>query len=72
MISKPTLDTKTTGGVNGQPQYAGETTIISTKSADMSGGDSSMSGASTENLSAKFKNPNVKQDIPEKARNQYE
>lgn len=28
--------------------------------------------ASTVNLSAKFKNPQVKQDVPPEARNQYE
>lgn len=72
MISQPKLDTKKPvgNGVN-SPQYAGSTTIISTKTADMSGRDVSTT-ASSENRSAKFKNPRVSQDIPNEARNQYE
>lgn len=69
MISKPSLDTKNTGGAVGQPQYAGDTTIISTKSADMSGGESSMMSYSHTNESAKWKNG--AQDVPAKGKDQY-
>lgn len=73
MIEKTNLDCKYPVG-NGvaHPEFKdGETTIIGTKSADMSGGMVSTT-ASSENRSAKFKNPNVKQDIPAAGRNQYE
>lgn len=72
MISQPKLDTKKPigNGVNA-PEYAGSTTIISTKDASMSGRDVSTT-ASSENLSAKYKYPRVSQDIPDGAKNQYE
>jgi len=71
MITQPSLDTKNTGGNVGQPEYAGTTTIISTKSADMTNSTTDLNGTySSENLSAKWKNGT--QDVPEKGRNQYE
>jgi hypothetical protein len=74
MITKPALDCKYPVG-NGvsKPEYkSGGTDIIKTKTADMknSGTDINIT-ASTVNLSAKFKYPRVKQDIPEAGRNQY-
>jgi hypothetical protein len=74
MIKKPNLDTKDTGGQVGQPQYAGATTIIpgGDKPAPMNTRTGLNPGASEANLSKKFKNPAVKQDVPEKGRGQYE
>lgn len=70
MIEKPNLDSKDTGGAVGQPTYAGNTVIISTKSADMTNSSTDLNGyCSEENLSAKWKNGS--QDVPEKGRNQY-
>lgn len=70
MITQPSLDTKNTGGNVGQPVYAGNTVIISTKSADMTNSSTDLNGtASSANLSAKWKNGT--QDVPEKGRNQY-
>lgn len=72
MINKTNLDCKYPVG-NGvaKPEYKDGTEIISTKSADMSGSMDLNQTASSENLSAKFKNPRVSQDIPEAGRNQY-
>lgn len=73
MIQKPKLDCKEPVG-NGVycPEYQnGATILIKTKTADMSGGHMLETTASTENLSAKFKNPRVKQDVPAEGRNQY-
>ena len=70
MIIQPSLNSKNTGGNVGQPEYAGTTTIISTKSADMTNSTTDLNGTySSENLSAKYKNGS--QDVPEKGRNQY-
>ena len=57
MITKPTLDAKSTAGVVGKPEYAPEViNIISTKSADMKNTTTDLNQtASTENLSAKWK-----------------
>jgi hypothetical protein len=65
MITKPTLDAKDTAGVVGKPEYAPEVTnIIATKSADMKNTATDLNQtASTENLSAKWKNPQVKQEV---------
>lgn len=73
MIDKPSLECKYPVG-NGvaAPEYAGATTIIPNQSADMSGGTGLNGTASEENLSARFKNPRVHQDIPDAARNQYQ
>ncbi len=72
MITQPALDSKDTGGVVGQPSYAGATTIIATKSADMTNSTTDLNvSASSENLSAKYKYPRVSQDVPPKAANQY-
>lgn len=71
MITTPSLDTKDTGGNVGQPVYASATTLISTKSADMTNSDTDLNGSySSENRSAKFKNGT--QDVPAKGQNQYE
>jgi len=73
MIQKPKLECKTTGGVVGEPTYKdGASNYITTKTADFNNtGTDINTTASSENLSAKFKNPRVKQDVPEKARGQY-
>lgn len=71
--SKPNLDTKKPVG-NGvsAPVYAGQTTIIATKSADMTNSSTNLNQtASTANLSAKFKNPRNKQDVPSAGQGQY-
>lgn len=71
MITKPTLDTKDTAGVVGQPTYQDATTLISTKSADMTNAGTDITGtASDANLSAKWKNG--AQDVPAAGRNQYQ
>lgn len=70
MITQPNLDTKNTAGAVGQPVYAGGQDIISTKSADTTNAGTDLNGtASSENLSAKWKNGT--QDVPEAGRNQY-
>lgn len=73
MINKTKLDCKYPVG-NGvsTPEFASASNTIPTKSVPVSGGDSIPTGASNENLSAKFKNPRVKQDVPEAGRNQFE
>ncbi len=72
-IKKTPLDTKDTGGQVGQPTFQeGVSEIIKTKSADITNASTDLNQtASNENLSAKFKTPNVTQDVPEKGRNQY-
>lgn len=74
-IKKPSLDCKYPVG-NGvsKPEYkSGGTDIIATKSADMTNMGTEINiTASQENLSAKFKYPRVRQDVPEAGRNQYE
>ena len=42
MIQKTNLETKSTSGVVGQPVFAGDTTIISTKTAGMTNSDSQL------------------------------
>ena len=72
-IKKTELGCKDTGGVVGTPQYQDSTTIISTMSADMKNSDSDLNQtASSENRSAKFKNPSVKQSPTLKGDNQYQ
>lgn len=74
-IKKPSLDCKypVGNGIHAPGYKEGGTTIIATKTADMNntGTDINIT-ASQENLSAKFKYPRVRQDIPAAARNQYE
>lgn len=76
MIDKPKLDCKYPVG-NGieHPTYQnGDTNLIpSNASANFTdaGTDINIS-ASEENRSAKFKNPKVKQDVPDAGRNQYQ
>jgi len=63
--SKPDLQAMSPigNGVKTVSYHDGETTIISTKSADVTGSDTNLNTiASTKNLSAKFKNPQNKQD----------
>jgi len=72
MITKPNLETKKPVG-NGvsAPQYAGESHIakVMTASTDQS---TSINGTYDHaNLSAQFKNPRVKQDVPSAGENQY-
>lgn len=73
-IKPGALDPKSTGGVVGQPHVGTDYAFGGiTKSADTSGAHGvAETTASGENLSAKFKNPNVKQDVPEKGKNQFE
>lgn len=71
-ISKPSLDTKDTGGAVGQPVYAGNTVIISTKTADMKDSDTDINQTyKNDNYAKKFEYPQVKQTVPEKGNNQY-
>ena len=75
MIEKPKLDTKKPVG-NGisVPVYKdGETVIIATKSADTTNAGTDINGTYDHtNLSAKFKNPRVSQDVPAEGKGQYE
>lgn len=75
MITQPNLDTKKPVGGNGieAPVYKnGVENIISTMSAPTTNPGTDLNqSASGENLSAKFKNPQKKQDVPEAGRNQY-
>lgn len=68
------MDTKKPvgNGINAPVMKDGVETLISTMSADTtnSGTDLNQS-ASSENLSAKFKNPNVKTEIASEAQGQY-
>lgn len=70
-VDHPPLDTKSTGGVMGQPIYAdfpaGREIPVS---LNYDGGINQT--ASGENLSAKYKNPNVKESVRAKGQNQYE
>lgn len=67
------LDTKTTGGVIGQPNIGGDYVPVPNKTADTTNSDTSLNiTSSQENLSAKFKYPNVSQDVSDKGRNQFE
>lgn len=63
MIEKPDLECRYTAGNIGEPGYAGETTIIpgATPSTDQRDYPTK---ASDENLSAKFKSPQVSQEVP--------
>lgn len=73
MIQKTNLETKSTSGAVGQPVFAGDTTIISTKTADMTNSESQINiTASEEDRSAKWCYPNVSQDVPPLAGNQYQ
>lgn len=67
------LDTKKPvgNGVHAPKFNSGSTTIIPNKSADMSGGHGINMSYNQTNLSAKFKNPRVKQSVPEAGKNQY-
>jgi len=73
-ITQPSLDTKKPVG-NGvtAPAYDNSVAnIIATKTADMRNTGTNLNQtASNENLSAKFKNPRVKQDVPAAGNNQY-
>lgn len=67
------LDTKTTGGVIGQPHVGGDYVPVPTKSASVTGPKGEVETTyNHENLSAKYKYPRVSQDVPEKGRNQFE
>lgn len=73
-ITQPNLDTKSPVGGNGveKPAYMnGVANIATTMSASTNQGTNINGTASNENLSAKFKNPQAKQDVPEAGRNQY-
>lgn len=64
------LDCKDTGGVVGKPVFATSASSPANKSVSYSGPMGDMS--SGPNLSTKFKNPSVKQEVPEKGKGQYE
>lgn len=73
-ITQPDLNTKKPvgNGVNAPVYKNGVEQIASTMSADTKNSGTDLNGsASSENLSKKFKNPQVKQDVPEAGRNQY-
>ncbi len=72
--TQPDLDTKSPvgNGINKPVYKNGVEELISTKSADMTNASTNINqSASEENLSAKFKNPQVKQSVPEAGQNQY-
>lgn len=59
-------------GVSKPEYFDGVENIISTQSADMTNADTTLNvGYNQANLSAKFKNPQNKQDIPAEGNNQY-
>lgn len=72
-IYKKSLDVKDTGGAVGKVEYATNIPLIpaGTHQASLDTRTGLNPGYDKTNLSAKFKNPRVKQDLPEKARNQY-
>jgi len=74
--TQPDLKTKKPVGGTGieSPQYKdGVAVLATTLTAPTTNPGTTLNGtASGENLSAKFKNPNVKQDVPPAAQNQYE
>ena len=73
-ITQPKLDTKKPvgNGINAPVYKNGVENIIATKSADMTNSSTDLNGtASNKNLSAQFKNPRVKQDVPAAGQNQY-
>lgn len=76
MITQPSLDTKKPVGGHGveAPVYDNSVAnIIATKSADMTNSETDLNGTYDHtNLSAKFKNPNVKQDVPSAGEGQYQ
>lgn len=70
MITKPKLNTKDTAGVIGQPTYAGGTTIISTKTASVTGATGLNQKYSHEDKGAKWERPRAHSTHP-KAAKQY-
>lgn len=59
-------------GINAPVYFDGVANIISTMSADMKNSDTNINqSASQENRSAKFKNPNVSQNVPSEGQGQY-
>jgi hypothetical protein len=74
--TQPNLDTKKPVGGNGidAPVYKnGVATLATVMSADTKDSSTNMNQtASSENRSAKFKNPNVKQNIPSAGQGQYQ
>lgn len=72
MIEKPTLKTKDAVQVDSPVYKAGVSELISTHSADTTNSSTNLNQtASQEDLSAKFKYPNVKQEVPAEGRGQY-
>lgn len=73
-ITQPNLDTKKPvgNGINAPVYKNGVENLIATKSADMTNSSTNINQtASSKNLSAQFKNPRVKQDVPAAGQNQY-
>ncbi len=71
-ITKPGLRTKD-AVIIPSPGYQDGTTIISTQTADMTNSETDLNQtASSENQSAKYKYPRVRQDIPKEGRGQYQ
>lgn len=74
-VQKVPLNAKPTGGVVGTPVFnEGGDEFGKVKTADTKNTDAAEINitASTENLSAKYKNPRVKQDVESVGNNQYE
>jgi len=72
--TEPKLDTKSPVGGHGiqKPQYGSGPTIATTTSAPTNNPGTNLNGSYNHaNLSAKFKNPNVKQSVPEAGQGQY-
>ncbi len=67
------LDSKNTAGIIGQPHIGGDYVPVPMKTASVTGPTGLVeTTASNENLSAKYKYPNVHQDVPALGNNQYE
>lgn len=73
-ITTPNLDTKKPVGGHGieAPVYGQRADIAKVMTASTNQGTDINMTYDHTNLSAKFKNPRVKQDVPEVASNQYE
>ena len=72
-LPTPPLDTKSTGGPMGQPRYGDGGLPGISQAQDVTNSTTDLNvSASSENLSAKFKNPQKKSIVDGKGANQYQ
>ncbi len=72
MIKKPQLKTKDAVEIP-SPSFKDGSTIVPDKQPDMKNSETDLNQtASSENQSAKYKYPRVKQEVPEAGKGQYE